>query len=127
MALPVIFVLFIAGRVIRIRFFAEALARRRWRSAARRAERQIDSSAPRQSAAHWKELVAQFLTRGLQKSVGSHIESIRSAFAASPFSEKSQLLVQAMQEFEFGPNEYRREEKMRSAAKQFFLEMEPGR
>lgn len=123
-ALPVIFVLLIVGRVIGITFFAEALTRRRWRSAARRAERQIELGMPPQETEYWRNLLTKFLTCGLQKSVDSNIESIRSAFAASPFSEKSRPLVQTMQEFEFGPKEYRREENVRSTAKQFFLEME---
>jgi hypothetical protein len=125
MALPVIFALCIIGRVLSIKLFGNALARLRWRSAARRAERQINSETARLDADWWKQLLAQFLTKGLQKKIPSDLESIRSAFAITGFSDKSEVVVQAVQELEFGPNEYHREEKVRSAAKEFFLEMWP--
>jgi hypothetical protein len=127
MALPIIFALFIIGRAISMRFFSDFLAQLRWRSAARRAGRQIESVTILQNADHWDQLLARFLSRGLQRTISRDIESIRSAFAASPFSEESRSLMQAMQELEFGPNEYRHEEKVRRAAEQFFLEVESQR
>jgi hypothetical protein len=103
-ALPVGFAGLVVGRRCLQKWCPRWVARWRWRWAARQARRRIAFAAQDLRTGQLIDLLARFLTRGLNQTIPGSLEDLRVGLTRSIWAAEFAPALEQLQEVEFGPS-----------------------